>query len=124
MVKFESRFEVISVSRHYKVAKLNKLFSDFNMTELVLMKDDLDEIIHVFQEAKRQLIIERHHSVVVGFTSDHNANSHVYPELKCSRLKVMVGWETAKRTEDYSTTYTAEELEKELVDFNNRIRLI
>jgi hypothetical protein len=108
----------------YKLAKLNKLFEDFNVTELVLQKDDLDEMIHCLHEAKKQLTTENHGSVVIGFTADDSANSHVYPDLRCNRLKVMVGWETTPLSTDYSTIYTADELEKELIDFNKRIRLI
>jgi hypothetical protein len=108
----------------YKLAKLNKLFQDFNLTELVLQKNDLDEMIHCFSEAKRQLTNENHHTAVMGFTADESANSHVYPGLKCRRLKIMVGWETTSLKTDYSTIYTADELEKELIDFNKRIRLI
>ena len=112
------------MSRIYKLQKLNKLFEDFNVTELVLQKDDLDEMIHCLQEAKRQLINENHRSVVFGFTADDSANSHVYPDLAVRRLKVLVGWETTSASTDYSTIYTADELEKELIDFNKRIRLI
>ena len=125
MVEWRCRFfKVIAVNRIYKLAKLNKLFQDFNVTEMVLRKDDLDEMIHCFQEAKRQLINENHYTVVMGFTADESANSHVYPDLKCRRLKVMVGWETTSLKTDYSTIYTVKELEKELIDFNERIRLI
>lgn len=112
------------MSKKIRLARLNALFADFNVTELVLQRDDLDEMMHVFQEAQKQLIAENHDTVVIGFTADESANSHVYPDLICTRLKVMVGWETAKRSDDYSSVYTAEELEKELIDFNKRIRLI
>lgn len=125
MVEWSCRFfKVIAVNRIYKLAKLNKLFQDFNVTELVLQRDDLDEMIHCLHEAKRQLINENHGSVVIGFTADGEANSHVYPDLKCNRLKIMVGWETAPSHSDYSTVYTEDELEKELIDFHERIRLI
>ena len=124
MIEWSCRFKVIVMASIYKLAKLNKLFEDFNVTELVLRRDDLDEMIHCFHEAKRQLINENHYTVVMGFTADESANSHVYPDLKCRRLKVMVGWETTSSSSDYSTIYTADELEKELIDFNKRIRLI
>lgn len=124
VIKLESRFKVILMSRSKKLEKLNKLFEDFNLTELVLQRDDIEELLYVLQSAKRQLNSENHHSVVIGFTGDPKANSHVYPELHCRRLKVLVGWETTAINQDYSTIYTAAELEKELVDFNERIRLI
>lgn len=119
-----SRFKVIVMLRDWKLNQLNELFEEFGLTELVLRRDEIEELLHVLHEAKKQLISENHYSVVIAFTADESANSHVYPDLQCHRLKVLVGWETTSRESDYSTVYAVDELEKELIDFNNRIRLI
>jgi hypothetical protein len=114
----------VYMNKARRLAKLNRIFEEFGVAELILQEEDIDDMISTLYAARNQIIAERHNHAVIAFISDRQANSHTYQDLRVIRLKILLGWETDTVINDYSTKYSTEELEKEQRAFHDAIRLL
>jgi hypothetical protein len=102
--------------------KLQEIWSDHNCCEILLTRDDLRELIKTLMDVFERSIqaSSRNNPISLQFLGLRDANSSFIRNIKVTRLHTLYKFSLSKPAQNCTIT-TQEEVEKLVVDFENKI---